>query len=619
MTTRTAYTNTITQNFSVLSTNDVTATISATLYQIYNTGNYTASTNKSQARLVIKGKLTHSIMASDVMDVFNARVFNYIYQNEGPVWTINDYLTTTEKTLLDQTCDITHNTNGQRAVELQIGSFNLKVYNVEQQREDTKTFSFGNTKVWFTSYNRTPTISVSSTAVDVGTPINVVASAPISNIDVYVVENGTARLLGNIASSSGTISYTCPTSLIANYTTQSYVPITFYGTNSVGTGSSVTKNFNIPSSYKPSVTQVTYTDVSATKPAKYSQLIQNISQLQCSVSAVGNTGSTIQSYTTNTGVNIYNTSSFTTQTLTATSYTFNTTVTDSRSRTSDVYTTTIQCDAYTLPIISSVNAYRCNSSGNIQADGTYARCVISYAISSLSDLNTKSLSVSVDGGASTSVALSNYTETNFDLWTNGFQPSGISATSGHTITFSLTDDFETYSISANISVAIPHIDFATNTSGDIGVGIGTSATVNRVTFSDSLPLYYGANNMDFVVEEGTSGIWKYRKWNNGTAQLWGSVTKTASIKSAWGNLYAVAERDRFARVNYPFTFVSVPTEMTYAHGGSSAFSMVTSTSADGWNFSNSTTKTAMYTLLRGEPSTSSISYTLSYEVIGKWK
>lgn len=31
----------------------------------------------------------------------------------------------------------------------------------------------------------------------------------------------------------------------------------------------------------------------------------------------------------------------------------------------------------------------------------------------------------------------------------------------------------------------------------------------------------GANLADYVVEQGTDGIWTYRKWNNGTAECWG--------------------------------------------------------------------------------------------------
>lgn len=31
-------------------------------------------------------------------------------------------------------------------------------------------------------------------------------------------------------------------------------------------------------------------------------------------------------------------------------------------------------------------------------------------------------------------------------------------------------------------------------------------------------------NNDYIVEQGTSGIWTYRKWNSGIAELWGKAT-----------------------------------------------------------------------------------------------
>lgn len=40
---------------------------------------------------------------------------------------------------------------------------------------------------------------------------------------------------------------------------------------------------------------------------------------------------------------------------------------------------------------------------------------------------------------------------------------------------------------------------------------------------------------DFVVEEGTDGIWTYRKWNSGRAELWGKFnqTQTAYTTNSW--------------------------------------------------------------------------------------
>lgn len=58
------------------------------------------------------------------------------------------------------------------------------------------------------------------------------------------------------------------------------------------------------------------------------------------------------------------------------------------------------------------------------------------------------------------------------------------------------------------------------------------STSNTVTKNDlkaileELPLIQQAT--DFIVEQGTSGIWTYRKWNSGIAECWGEHTATLS-------------------------------------------------------------------------------------------
>ena len=43
--------------------------------------------------------------------------------------------------------------------------------------------------------------------------------------------------------------------------------------------------------------------------------------------------------------------------------------------------------------------------------------------------------------------------------------------------------------------------------------------------------------VDYVVEQGTSGIWTYRKWNSGLAECWGEVTANTAITDALGAMY----------------------------------------------------------------------------------
>lgn len=54
--------------------------------------------------------------------------------------------------------------------------------------------------------------------------------------------------------------------------------------------------------------------------------------------------------------------------------------------------------------------------------------------------------------------------------------------------------------------------------------------------------------VDYIVEQGTSGIWTYRKWSNGIAECWGS--KNASIPSGWSSGSGII-------LTLPFTFKTV--------------------------------------------------------------
>lgn len=48
----------------------------------------------------------------------------------------------------------------------------------------------------------------------------------------------------------------------------------------------------------------------------------------------------------------------------------------------------------------------------------------------------------------------------------------------------------------------------------------------------------GVTPDDYVVEQGTSGEWTYRKWNSGIAECWMTHTyTTAKATSTWGNMY----------------------------------------------------------------------------------
>lgn len=51
---------------------------------------------------------------------------------------------------------------------------------------------------------------------------------------------------------------------------------------------------------------------------------------------------------------------------------------------------------------------------------------------------------------------------------------------------------------------------------------------------------------DYVIEDGTSGNWKYRKWNSGKVEMWGSYAFSAKQGTSWAaGLYYTDETISF--------------------------------------------------------------------------
>lgn len=62
---------------------------------------------------------------------------------------------------------------------------------------------------------------------------------------------------------------------------------------------------------------------------------------------------------------------------------------------------------------------------------------------------------------------------------------------------------------------------------------------------------------DYVIAQGTSGVWTYRRWASGLAECWRKVQYTAEGNKNYGNNIN-ASSDYVAQVNYPFTFSDYP-------------------------------------------------------------
>lgn len=408
-----------------------------------------------------------------------------------------------------------------------------------------------------------------------------------------------------IASDVGTsYRWTPPVSLAAQAPNASSVVLsiiveTYNGSTYIGS-SSVQMTLAVPSSVVPTLSVATSdpTNVSAT----YGGYVQLRSKLKVDLTASGAQGSTIKSYSIKLG-DIYAVSaaSGTTDYLpTAGALTLTCTVTDSRGRTAKK-TQTITVIAYRKPTISDIAAARCNQDGTSNRMGDYGKVTFSGAITALSNKNTAAYAVQYR-----EVGAENWSNAGSAAAGN-YAPSGAyvvfaaDKSKRYEVRVVATDAFEAIGSAVRdlpAAYALLHhakhllsmgigrlcdkanalqvglkayfdedvqVDGALQVGGNltgkylIGTWLQTTAATDlgktppKVAVLDYAGLVYYRTPSelradlgygDYVLEQGTSGIWAYRKWSSGVAECWGQPSN--SVASSGTFLGANAYSTNFA-------------------------------------------------------------------------
>lgn len=113
---------------------------------------------------------------------------------------------------------------------------------------------------------------------------------------------------------------------------------------------------------------------------------------------------------------------------------------------------------------------------------------------------------------------------------------------------------------------------------------------------------------DYIVEQGTDGIWTYRKWNSGIAECWGKWTETLSNYSTVGTLYGFVSSSK----SLPFSISNAVATYTVSVGN--GFAMP----ASGMGSIDTEPLTAVkgYSLATNSGSRSTI---WEFQIYGTWK
>lgn len=113
---------------------------------------------------------------------------------------------------------------------------------------------------------------------------------------------------------------------------------------------------------------------------------------------------------------------------------------------------------------------------------------------------------------------------------------------------------------------------------------------------------------DYIVDQGTSGGWTYRKWNSGISECWKNISGTVSVTTAWGNALYYGT---IAAESFPTDlFNDVPTMHLQNIGGSSLICMNSATAT--------ATSTGAIQVTRAA-SSSNAGYIVSIRAIGTWR
>ena len=135
--------------------------------------------------------------------------------------------------------------------------------------------------------------------------------------------------------------------------------------------------------------------------------------------------------------------------------------------------------------------------------------------------------------------------------------------------------------------------------------MSTSETITKTDLKNILDEVLPSCAVDYVVEQGTSGDWKYRKWNSGKAEAWVNSSATIAISTASGSIY------------FGNTSISIPSAigfLTITHAN------IEYVGAEGtWTKLTSRSTSAISFSFASSISRSSSARTICGYVVGTWK
>lgn len=433
-----------------------------------------------------------------------------------------------------------------------------------------------------TTIPRKSDFSISPGSVEAGKTITVTISPASSSFTHKVTytfgsNSSTATLSTGNKTSTKTIPLSWLTAIPDNTSGTASVTVeTISGGTSLG---AITRYFTVicPADVKPTISSVSIERIDNNVPSHWGVYLKGESQAKVTiVGAQGAYGSTITSYQI-TGAGFSSASSTLTTGMlnTVGTYTFTAKVVDSRGQSYSLVSSPIEVKNYVQPEPILQEMYRCDTDGTRNDNGNNLLIKANYTYTQVSgnavDLKYRVTKVGSAPGE-------------YAYLTPGIATVVNNVLSDYSYTLELkTQDLLVHgtTISYDISTAAVTLNFA---AGGKGIGIGKvsekdglevawpayfegdvtigsfngllKGTSGKVSQALSGTDYVSPSQLgDYVIAQGTSGIWKYQKWNSGKYECWGQADMgELTDVGPWGSMYY----DRSPTVYYPITFIERP-------------------------------------------------------------
>lgn len=265
-------------------------------------------------------------------------------------------------------------------------------------------------------------------------------------------------------------------------------------------------------------------------------------------------------------------------------------VTDSRKRTA-TYSTNLSVSAYTTPVINNLAYVRGSYTESAWTENqSGADIKITFTLAMALAANRANLTVSLDGVAKQTV-------TNQSAGAKTLYLSGVGTDTTRKLEVAVSDAFgsktskeiivATVEVPLNINFSLPAVCFGgiaekektvqfkwpVDLNGDLTI-VG-NLKLNGVSIQDILSKL----GTDYIAEQGTTGVWTWRKWASGTAELWGVFSADSlAVNNAWGSVYYGTWMHLTVNKNgreYPFIFTDTPVVIATPYSPSTDFWLLT--------------------------------------------